>query len=89
MLRISLQVAPWALLALLLVAGPATPARAQRSTAAPIYQSNLDDLFDGATEWLARREARGPAMWTEAPAEKSPSGVKSHGWYSHMPSSGA
>ncbi|MDN3563803.1 carbohydrate porin [Paeniroseomonas aquatica] len=37
----------------------AAPASAQRGTAGPIDQPNLDAEIDGAEEWLARREAEG------------------------------
>ncbi len=35
------------------------PARAQRGTAGPIYQPNLDALVEGGEDWLARLEQQG------------------------------
>src|SRR6476620_5421931 len=37
----------------------ALPAQAQRGTAGPIYQPNLDALIEGGEEWLARLERQG------------------------------
>jgi high affinity Mn2+ porin len=48
-----------AALALLPALLAATPAHAQRGVAAPIYQSNIDSLIEGAEEWLARLEEQG------------------------------
>jgi high affinity Mn2+ porin len=47
------------LLGLLAMGLLSAPAAAQRGVGGPIYQENLDSLFEGFAEWLARIEAQG------------------------------
>ncbi|MDB5374007.1 MAG: Porin [Belnapia sp.] len=54
--HLGLELGGLALAALWLLAAPA---QAQRGTAGPINQPNLDAAIEGAEEWLARREAEG------------------------------
>ncbi len=60
MLRLpALRAAAPLVLALAALVLASTPARAQRSVAAPIYQPNLDAAIEGAEDWLAELEKSG------------------------------